>query len=177
MNFLSRENVLRHKEYLKELKLKYSVLEKSYPELSGLSFREIAKARVSLDKRLECLELKSKIILHELYFDSFCESFRPSPYVKELFGSEATFLYEIEREVSKSEEYGFLVVFSDRKNKLKFELLDDYTELLLNSTPHLTIDLYEHAYFLDYGFSRKKYVKAALAQLNLNKINDFYKSY
>ncbi len=177
MRFLSSDNVLKHKEFLKDLKLKYSVLEKSYPSIKGLSLEEINRARLQNEERREILALRSKIILHEIYFDSFCEEFHPSEAVKKSFGSEANFLYEIEREILKNEEYGFLLVFFDRKNRLNFKVANDFTDVLLNGTPILALDLFEHAYFSDYGFDRKRYVKAALSQFNLNKINDFYKTY
>ena len=177
MRFLSEESVLQHKDYLKNLKLKYSVLEKSCPKIKGLDLCGINRARIERSLREECLELLSKIILHELYFESFSEEFHPSQFVKESFGSEANFLYEIETEIAKNESSGFLLVFFDRRKCLNFKVLNGFSEILINSSPVLALDFYEHAYFSDYGFDRKRYIKAALSHFNLNKINDFCKTY
>ena len=177
MRFLSADNVLRHKEFLKELKLKYSVLEKSYPEINDRTLSDIIRLHLGHNETKEILDLSSKILMHELYFNSFSEELCRSEAVRKYFGSEANFLYEIEREISSNEGQGFLLVFCDRKNQLSFKSLNDFSNILLSSIPLLSIDLYEHAYFLDYGFERKRYVKNALSHLNLNKINDFYKTY
>lgn len=177
MRFLSEESVLRHKEYLRGLKLKYSVLEKSYPEIRGLELGEIYRARIDGGTREECLSLFTKIMMHDLYFNSFCDELHNSMPVRESFGSEANFLYEIELEISQHEAAGFLLIFFDRKKRLKFKILEGFSEILLSSAPVLALDLYEHAYFSDYGFDRKRYVKSALSHLNLNKINDFCKTY
>ena len=177
MRFLSVDNVLKHKDFLKDLKLKYSVLEKSFPIIKGLSLNDICRVRLGNAEREEITSLRSNIILHELYFDSFCEEFYPSETVRNQFGSEANFLYEIECEISKNASSEFLLVFFDRKKRLQFKADCDFSEILLSCTPVLALDLYEHSYFLDYGFDRKRYIKSALSYLNLNKINDFFKTY
>lgn len=177
MFFLSEDSVLKHKEYLKDLKLKYSVIEKSYPLVKGTDLKTLLSSRLPSNVRSEAAALKSKIILHELYFDSFSDKFFICDAARKYYGSEANFLYEIEREILKSEEYGFLLVFCDNKKRLRFEFSDDFCEILANASPILSLDLWEHAYFSDFGFDRKRYVKLALSHLNLSKINDFYKIY
>ena len=42
--FLSEENIKRHLEHLRTQKLKYSILEKSVPELKGKSIKEILRS-------------------------------------------------------------------------------------------------------------------------------------
>ena len=175
MNFLSEETVLRHKNYLADLRLKYSVLEKSYPEILGLDIKEIDSLRLPSQVKREAISKKSEIILHELYFNSFSDKFYLSAAVKACYGSEANFLYEIESELMKSCSYGFLLIYADIRKRLKFVFGDELSDILLKNEPILAIDLWEHAYFSDYAFDRKRYVKGALLHLNLSKINDFYK--
>ena len=176
MYFLSENNVLSHKEFLKELKLKLSVLEKSYSRLSGVKISELDSLRLSAEVRREALTLKSEILLHELYFDSFSEKFYSCEAARLAFGSEASFLYEME-EAAKAQSVGFLLIYIDSKGRLSFSIGEDLSRILARATPLLALDLWEHAYFTDYGFDRKKYLKAALLHLNLNKINEFYKIY
>ena len=129
------------------------------------------------EEKREIFELFSEISLHKIFFSSFCEEFYRSEIVRRYFGSEANFLYEMESEIAKFQSAGFLVVFFDRKRRLDFKVLEEFSPIVLNCAPILAVDLFEHAYFTDYGFDRKRYVKNALGHLNLNKINDFYKTY
>ena len=177
MYFLSEENVLCHKDFLKEIKLKLSVLEKSCPAIKGLDLKDVSSLKLSREDKREALKLKSEIMLHELYFESFSDKFYSCEAARKFYGSEANFLYEIEREILKHDESGFLIVFFDTKKRLSFEFSNNFLEKLMNYTPILAIDLWEHAYFKDFGFDRKRYVKCALSQLNFDKINDFSKSY
>ena len=175
MKFLSNESIVRHKAYLHERKLLLSVLYKSSPEICGKGGVEIMRSKRTLKYGEEALELISEIELHELYFRSFSDLLAPSLPVRERFGSEANFLYELEM-LSRAERCGFLLVYADSKNKLSFCIENGYEILFSKIKPLLAIDLWEHAYFYDYGFDRKKYLKSALASLDFGKINDFYKS-
>ena len=93
---ISESALALHTEYLKTLRLKYSVLEKSYPILSGRSAAQIAKiSKICIKDREEAMLLQCEIKLHELYFSSFGEGYRLSRCIKETYGSEASFLYEL----------------------------------------------------------------------------------
>ena len=50
--------------------------------------------------------------------------------------------------------------------------LDDLTGVFLKYDVRLAVDLCEHAYFYDYGFDKKSYLKAALSSLDLSKIEN-----
>lgn len=161
---ISEEALKMHGEYLRELRLKYSVLEKSYPELSGKSLFDISKARVR--GREEAILLKSEIMLHELYFSSFGEGCRPSGVVRRCYGSEANFLYEMFL-CAKECKDGFAVIYL-RNGKLLFTAGE--CDLLLKiANPILAVDLCEHAYFLDYGFDKNSYLRKLLPYLNISK--------
>jgi len=174
MDFLSQDTQLKHREFLNQRRLQYSVLEKSYRSLAGCSLREIEGKRLPRDAKREAFSLKAEILLHELYFDSFSDKFTPSEAVKRFFGSEASFLYEIESSLRETRAVGFLLVYSDG-GKLKFSHIYDDFDILADAKPLLAVDLWEHAYFSDYGFDRARYIKNALLHLDFNKINDFYK--
>ena len=177
MHFLSSDNVLKHKEFLNNLKLKYSVLEKSFPFIKGKNIKDISRMRIGESDKNEIISLLGNIALHELYFNSFSKDFYPSEVVRQAYGSEANFLYEMECEILKNEPRGFMLVYFDKRRRPAFRHCVSFAESLLSFEPILAIDLCEHAYFMDYGFDRKRYVKCALSHLNLNKINDFCKTY
>ncbi len=173
--FLSEVNIKKHQEYLKTQRLLYSVLEKSYPRLSGLDIQEINRLSISSDIKKEAIDGKINIRLHELFFSSFSEKRVRCPEVSRTYGSEANFLYEIEKMLSDKKESGFLVIYI-AKGDVGFYYGKRYLNLFLKAKPVLAIDLFEHAYYGDYGFDRKKYINTALSYLDLSKIGDFLKS-
>ena len=164
------ERALRiHNEHLESLKLKYSVLEKSCPELRGKTLREIMKFKTKY--RAEAINLKSDIMLHELYFSSFGEAYQRSDCVRKSFGSEANFLYEL-FEFCKSQNNGYALIYLNR-GKIAFTG-GSCEQLCVMKNQHLCVDLCEHAYFLDYGFEREEYLKNLLPYLDISRIDKFY---
>lgn len=70
--------------------------------------------------------------------------------------------------------YGWLV--KDRHGKLKvMSTLNQDTPLLFGLTPLLTIDIWEHAYYLKYKNLRAEYVKNIWNIIDWSKIEDIYK--
>ena len=163
---LSEDALNLHKEYLKKLKLKYSIFEKSIPEISGKSIREISKMRIM--ERDEILSLGRNIKSHELYFNSFDREFQSSEAVRQRFRTEASFLYELYEAAAKADS-DFLLVTVNSKGALDYEPLSEKS--FLKTEPLLAVDLCEHAYFLDFGFEKEEYLKKILYRLNLNALD------
>ena len=159
--FLSEENIGLHKEYLENLKLKYSILEKSDGKIKGLELSELYKARLSRDIKSEAISLMEKIKLHEVYFSSFSEEFYNNDGIKREFGSADNFAYNL-LEISKKTDEDFVVVYSDR-GKIK---ISPFKSLQRLQNPYIAIDLYEHAYFLDYKFNKEEYLRNAVYRIN-----------
>ena len=172
MKFISKENKKIHEEYLRDLKLKMSIFEKSYPELHNKSCREILRTKIAVTEREKAAELKAEICSHEMYFSSFEYSNTPSLHINKTWGSEANFLYEIMTDSDKA-THGFIIVYIDPSYNVKYCISDDILRQFLNFDPVLAIDICEHAYFYDYRFDRREYLKAALSQLNLSKIEKY----
>ncbi len=166
--FLSAASIREHKEHLCELKHKASILKKS-----GIDFEKEAKGErcvvlLNSKERSKIEKLLHDIKMHEIYFSSFGQSFIPCPKVKERFGSENNFAYLVSRYAEEMTD-GFVCVWSDRAGRIRFS---DSRELPKGAEIHLAIDLYEHAYFKDYGFKKSAYVRAALAHLDFSRINE-----
>ena len=165
-DFLSEESVALHKEYLRQKRLKYSILESCIPRLHGASVSDLFKLKLDKRDRADALELLPEIVLHDLYFSSFSEEKYPaSPLVRELYGSEASFLSELYG-LAKNRQFGFLAVYGASNAKV----VTDYADALRYHTPTLAVDLCEHAYFTDYGFDGERYLVAALSYLDLTKL-------
>jgi Fe-Mn family superoxide dismutase len=45
------------------------------------------------------------------------------------------------------------------------------------SYPILVMDLYEHAYFMDFGTNKEKYISTFVKNINWNILNDRFKKY
>ena len=165
---ISEHALNMHKDYLRRLRLKYSVLEKSSPELRGKSIGQISKMRIR--DREEALNLKCDIALHELYFSSFGEGYQCSERARACFGSEASFLYELFKWcLLRKDDYVVVHI-----NRGKIEFSGGSCELLIKiHNPLLCIDLCEHSYFLDYGFERDTYLEKLLPYLNISRADKF----
>lgn len=168
--FLSEGALREHKEYLAFLKHKASILEKSGVDINTLTRKDSSVPSVRAEERRSLAALKHSIDMHEMYFDSFSAQFIPCPAIKMSFGSENSFAYEATK-ICEGIEQSFLCVYTSRSGRIG---LCDARSLPLGARNLLCIDLYEHAYFKDYGFKKEKYVRAALAHLNFKKINDAF---
>ena len=168
MQFLSERNIEMHEEYLKKLKLKYGVFEKSYPTLCGAGLREIYRARLPLSEREEAARLFAEIRAHGIFFSSFANKNLRCPRIERAFGSVASFLYEI-GEYLKGSRADFLFIFEE-KGKIRFKAECEYEWILEKFAPPLALDLCEHAYFSDYGFDREGYISSAISHFDFSKI-------
>lgn len=168
--FLSEDNIKRHLEHLRTLRLRYSILEKSFPELMGKEIKEILRMNIDKGLKDEALSLLRNIKSHECYFDSFTELPKRSDEVIRYYASREKFLYDLFCE-GKEKEYGFLFVYIDKYGiaRYSFSTLNDGA--YLRYEPILAVDMYEHAYFNDYGFSKDKYLKSALEYLDLERLS------
>lgn len=167
--FLSEENIALHKEYLRDLSLKYSILEKSIEGIKGIRMSELPKVRCSRDELRDILKVLPEKELHEICFSSFSDKKNPSSArVREQFGTEGAFLNRLFR-LGMSLDHGFVVV-NRKGNRLDSLALNDYAAAFTLGSPILAIDVCEHAYFLDYGFDKPTYLVNALSFLDLSKI-------
>ncbi len=169
LSFLSDEAVRLHKEYLQNLKLRYSVLTKSVPQLVGKNIKDVKWLKIKKEDKRQAEELLGNILAHELYFNSFSHEVRQSRCVSALFGSEASFLYEVYLDL-KEQPSGFLLIYKE-SGAIKYVTSDEPWVYFIRIAPLLAVDLYEHAYFLDWGFDRDGYIKGALSRLDLSKLD------
>ena len=170
MHFLDDESQRLHKEYLNELRIKYSILEKENEAIIGKSYEGLLRMPLKNADREEALRSFCEIRLHELFFSSFCDTpFPASTIVKRQYKSEAALLNLLFREGRKS-GVGFLSI--GIKGELVCPFIScDVREHFKNGEPLLAIDLFEHAYFLDYYFRKEDYLKQALTYLDLSLLD------
>ena len=122
-------------------------------------------------KREELLAWNS-MILHELYFAGLGTPSRPGPAlaaaIERDFGSQARWQSEFSN-MGKALGGGsgwVLLTWSHREKCLVNQWAADHTMTLADATPILALDMYEHAYAIDYGTSAAAYVDAFMKATN-----------
>ena len=166
--FLSRDNILKHKEYSDTLLCKHSVMEKSIPKITGATPAQIYRMRLSYETKIEVLKNLINHLSHITYFNSFSKNDSFCPEIKRQFLSENDFCYRA-LEYAKGIDYGFMYVFKDKKGKISFASSCNALAYI-SFIPVLAVDVCEHAYFCDYGYEKTEYLKSAIARLNISKL-------
>jgi Fe-Mn family superoxide dismutase len=122
-------------------------------------------------KREELIAWNS-MILHELYFAGLGAPKRPgrplATTIERDFGGEARWRAEFTA-MGKALGGGsgwVLLAWSHRDQRLTNQWAADHTMTLAGATPLLALDMYEHAYAIDYGAKAGAYVDAFMAGVN-----------
>jgi Fe-Mn family superoxide dismutase len=130
-------------------------------------------------KREELIAWNS-MILHELYFGGIGAPNRPSTplaaAIEKDFGSEARWRAEF---VGTGKALGggsgwAMLVYSHRDKRLMNQWASDHTQNLAMSTPILVLDMYEHAYHMDYGSQAGAYVEAFMKVIDWRQASSLY---
>lgn len=119
--------------------------------------------------RREELLAWNSMILHEIYFAQFGTPGRATgplaAMIERDFGSEARWRAEFTG-MGKALGGGsgwVVLTWSRRDRRLMNQWAADHTMALADSVPVLVLDMYEHAYAMDYGAKAAAYVDAAMA--------------
>ena len=167
--FLSEDSVARHKEHVRQIHLRYSILQKSETIFKNRDIREIPWQKLPSDLRSEAYSYLSEIELHDAFFSSFTDlTFLPLPENCLGYGNAQQLLNHLYR-LGKEGVGGFAVVYKVGRKILVKRLLPPYRELL-TIRPLLALDLAEHAYFPDYAFDMERYLLAALPHLDVSRL-------
>ncbi|MBC2667406.1 Fe-Mn family superoxide dismutase [Novosphingobium flavum] len=122
-------------------------------------------------KREELIAWNS-MILHEVYFAQFGQPGRPgaalAAAIERDFGSEARWRAEFSG-MGKALGGGsgwVILAWSARDRRLVNTWAADHTMTMAGATPILVLDMYEHAYQMDYGAKAAGYVDAVMTALD-----------
>ncbi len=124
-------------------------------------------------KREELIATNS-MILHELYFANLgavgVASVGLAAMIEHDFGSQARWQAEFSgMGKALGGGSGWVVLqYSHRDKRLVNQWANDHTMALAGATPILVLDMFEHAYAMDYGSKAVAYVDAVMAALNWN---------
>jgi Fe-Mn family superoxide dismutase len=127
-------------------------------------------------KREELIATNS-MILHELYFANLGAeggaSVKLAAMIERDFGSQARWQAEFSgMGKALGGGSGWVVLqYSHRDKRLVNQWANDHTMALAGATPLLVLDMYEHAYAMDYGSKAAAYVDAIMAIINWNAVS------
>ena len=132
-------------------------------QLADLDFAKAPSFVVNGLKREELIAANS-MILHEIYFDGLGSAGTPGGTLGEAitrdFGSFERWRTEFSA-MGKAEGGGsgwVILSYSPRDKRLVNQWAADHTTTLAGGRPVLVLDMYEHAYHMDYGAKAAAYV-------------------
>lgn len=133
-------------------------------------------------KREELVATNS-MLLHELYFDSLAPGAEPMTPAMALalqsnFGSVDRWREEF---VAMAKALGggsgwVLLVFQPRDGTLVNQWAADHTHCVAGGVPLLALDMYEHAYHIDFGAAAAAYVDAFMANIDWARVHGRYQA-
>lgn len=151
-------------------------------QLAALDYAKTPVFTVNGLKREELLAANS-MILHELYFASLGEESRPGELLAEAitrdFGSIDRWRAEFSA-MGKAEGGGsgwVLLNWDPRDHRLVNTWAADHTMSLAGGRPILALDMYEHAYHMDYGAKASDYVDAFMKAIRWSNVEALYQQY
>ena len=151
-------------------------------QLAGLDMATAPVFVVNGLKREELIAANSMII-HELYFDGLGGEGDPKGALAEAlardFGSVARWKAEFAamgRALGGGSGW-VLLTWSPRDKRLVNTWAADHTHSLANGRPILALDMYEHAYAMDYGAKAPAYVDAVMQAIRWDNAAALYDKY
>lgn len=140
-------------------------------QLAELDFANTPGFVINGLKREELIASNS-MILHELFFASLGDEGAPDGALRDAlaqdFGSVDRWRAEFSV-MGKAQGGGsgwVLLTWSPRERKLVNQWAMDHTTTLAGGRPILALDMYEHAYHIDYGAKAAAYVDSFMAAIN-----------
>jgi Fe-Mn family superoxide dismutase len=151
-------------------------------QLAELEFAKAPVFVINGLKREELIAMNS-MILHELYFDNLGGAGGPSGALKDAiardFGSFERWRAEFVA-MGKAEGGGsgwVILSYSPRDKRLVNQWAADHTTTIAGGRPVLVLDMYEHAYHMDYGAAAARYVDTFMEAIRWDSAVKLYGQY
>jgi superoxide dismutase, Fe-Mn family len=151
-------------------------------QLAELDFAKAPNFVVNGLKREELIAANS-MILHEVYFDGLGGGGGPTGALSDAiardFGSVDRWRTEFSA-MGKAEGGGsgwVILSYSPRDKRLVNQWAADHTTTLAGGRPVLVLDMYEHAYHMDYGAAAARYVDVFMEAIRWDNAVRLYEQY
>src|SRR5215831_4463235 len=160
-------------------KVLVSHYENNYVGAADLDFAKAPNFVVNGLKREELIAANS-MILHEIYFDSLGGGATPAGALAEAitrdFGSLDRWRTQFSA-MGKAEGGGsgwVILSYSPRDKRLVNQWAADHTTTLAGGRPVLVLDMYEHAYHMDFGAAAARYVDVYMEAIRWDNASKLY---
>ena len=134
-----------------------------------------------LEKRGNILYQAGGVLNHELYFEEINQNGKHIPEgtlkqaIDQKYGSYEKFKQEFIKNTKLLVGSGYTFLVLNSKNELDIvNMSNQETPYLYDMTPIMNIDLWEHAYYLDYKTDKEKYVTMFFDLLDFDVIESRY---
>jgi superoxide dismutase, Fe-Mn family len=150
-------------------------------QLRELDFAKAPNFVINGLKREE-LVASNSMILHEIYFDGLGGGSLRGPLAEAIardFGSVERWRTEFSA-MGKAEGGGsgwVILAYSPRDKRLVNQWAADHTTTLAGGRPVLVLDMYEHAYHMDYGAAAARYVDVYMEAIRWENAVKLYEQY
>ncbi|MEN3351834.1 MAG: superoxide dismutase, Fe-Mn family [Bradyrhizobium sp.] len=151
-------------------------------QLAELDFAKAPNFVINGLKREELIAANS-MILHEVYFDGLGGAGKPGGALAEAitrdFGSMERWRTEFTA-MGKAEGGGsgwVILAYSPRDKRLVNQWAADHTTTLAGGRPVLVLDMYEHAYHMDFGAAAARYVDVYMEAMRWDNAARLYDQY
>ena len=151
-------------------------------QLAELDFTKAPNFVINGLKREELIASNS-MILHEIYFDGLGGGSKPGGALADAiardFGSIERWRSEFAA-MGKAEGGGsgwVILSYSPRDKRLVNQWAADHTTTLAGGRPVLVLDMYEHAYHMDYGAAAARYVDVYMEAIRWDNAVRLYEQY
>ena len=151
-------------------------------QLAEFDFAKAPNFAINGLKREELIAANS-MILHEIYFDGLGGGAKASGPLADAiardFGSQERWRAEFVA-MGKAEGGGsgwVILAYSPRDKRLVNQWAADHTTTLAGGRPVLVLDMYEHAYHMDYGAAAARYVDVYMEAIRWDNAAKLYEQY
>ena len=148
-------------------------------------------AKEEMVKQIDVFNIKDRgeilynlggVLNHELYFKNMSDKKNNLPVdeIKKAITNQYGSFDEFKKEFIKTSKelvgsgYTFVVINSSKKLDI-INLPNQDTPYMFDLVPIMALDLWEHAYYLDYQNRRDEYINNFFSIIDFEKINEIYK--
>lgn len=151
-------------------------------QLADLEFAKASNFVINGLKREELIAANS-MILHEVYFDSLGGGASPSGALVDAIARDFGGIDRWQTQFSamgKAQGGGsgwVILSYSPRDKRLINQWAADHTTTLAGGRPVLVLDMYEHAYHMDYGAAAARYVDVFMEAIRWDNASKLFEQY
>lgn len=119
--------------------------------------------------KIECSFVENAVRLHEWYFENMGGDGAPTPEMIKILEESFLSFEDFQQELVEAglSARGWVILSKDESGQLSLSLCDAHNQNgIWGRKPTLVLDVYEHAYFTDYGTNRLEYLQKFIENID-----------